>query len=182
MEQSPVNYDFGKNWSCVAKFLDEDEIIEAVREGLRRYYGDDSYADRYLSDDVEAYWDMEKRHVNEIPKFKYYDGIITDCGGNDDNTWIGYWMIGRRCHWLNPTFTFTLAQLVCPDEDWYVLSGEFHTSIFNRSHTKCFDLGFWSFDNRLESLLYDGVELSADDPTMGGRRALDHCLKVREVA
>lgn len=82
------------------------------------------------------------------------------------------YLLFRGCHEWAPTFELTLAKLVEPDEEWYVRSGERHSTVINKSETKVFDLLYWRV-GRIENYMF-GDPLKDDviaDTTFGGKLA-----------
>jgi len=69
---------------------------------------------------------------------------------------------------FNSKFCLSLAQLVEPDEKWYIKFGETRSTVVNEKGTKFFDLAYWCMtNNRLENYLF-GQKLKFDEPTFGG--------------
>lgn len=44
------------------------------------------------------------------------------------------------CHQWNPTFGLTLANVVCPNEKWKVVTSKNHSTVVNIDHSKYFDI------------------------------------------
>lgn len=80
-----------------------------------------------------------------------------------------YYLSGA-CHWYAPTFELELAKLVEPNENWYVRSGEDHTTVINEDETKLFDLLYWCDGDRFDNYLF-GDPIKKKDPTRGGKAA-----------
>jgi hypothetical protein len=80
------------------------------------------------------------------------------------------YVLFHGCHSWAPTFELTLARLVEPEEKWIVMSSKKHSTVVNKSGTKCFDLLYWQIDGRLENYLF-GDPITADDETLGGKQA-----------
>lgn len=80
-----------------------------------------------------------------------------------------YYLSGG-CHSWAPTFEIELAQLVEPEEEWYVISSNKHSTVINKNGTKAFDLLYWCNEGRLENYLFNDP-LEKEDPTLGGKGA-----------
>jgi hypothetical protein len=126
--------------SCITLLQSEweDEIIKTLKKHgiLKLEY------DKY---DVE-YDDYKKEYIDPIlePYLKKYKKTHMDA-----------FCLWGGCHWWNPTFCLTLANIILPDEEWRVRRSEYHTTIVNKNDTKIFDI-----------LYYD-----KDDATLGGDNA-----------
>lgn len=81
-----------------------------------------------------------------------------------------------RSHQWAPHYSFTLAKLVEPNEEWRVRVGHAHTTIINKDNTKVFDPSYWVLDGRLENYMV-GTPLERDDPTRGGKLAFKSSRK-----
>ena len=134
-DKAPYEYS-----SCITPLQSEweDEMIKTLKKHgiLKLEY------DKY---DVE-YDDYKKEYIDPILKpylTKY------------KKTHIDAFCLWGGCHWWNPTFCLTLANIILPDEELRVRRSECHTTIVNKYDTKIFDI-----------LYYD-----KDDATLGGDNA-----------
>lgn len=95
---------------------DFDDYYWSAREN---YDGDDDISD---DDDVPYYWS----HFYMDKRAEYY---------TFNKIWdkIEMYQPTRRCHWWNPTFSWQLAQLVFPQDQWIIISNEHHTSVINQN-------------------------------------------------
>jgi hypothetical protein len=85
------------------------------------------------------------------------------------------------CHWINPTFSLTLARIIFPAEKWEIVESDEHTSVFNEQCTMCFDILAWAFfskkkkkrsRSRLEELVLM-MKNTHNDHTFGGIMAYE---------
>ena len=58
-----------------------------------------------------------------------------------------YCLIGG-CHWWNPTFCLTLANIVMPNEKWIVINSDYHTTVVNSDCTKIFDILYFDENDK----------------------------------
>jgi len=178
----PINYDFGKNWDSEIKpLLKKPEVIASIEE-CKRCYVRDRYS--ILSE-------AERDHILKTAK------TLADVSGTDfvpmlledmrerkiRNTKYGiqnYILIGS-CHWINPTFSLTLARIIFPAEKWEIVESDDHTSVFNEQCTMCFDILAWAFfskrkkkrsRSRLEELVLM-MKNTHNDHTFGGIMAYE---------
>ena len=108
-------------------------------------------------------YDKNKEHdiiSNEYQEYReqYLQPILKPYIENYKKTHMNSYRLWGGCHWWNPTFGLTLAQLVLPNEKWIVRSSEYHTTVVNEDETKVFDI-----------LYYD-----EDDETLGGKNAYEN--------
>ena len=80
-----------------------------------------------------------------------------------------YCLYGSCFSWA-PTFELTLAKLVCPDDQWEVMSGKYHATVINKSKSQVFDLLYWACDGRLEHHIFND-DIKEPDETLGGKMA-----------
>jgi len=68
----------------------------------------------------------------------------------------------HACHWWNPTFCFTLAKIVYPNEVWSIRKG-------SSPHEK---YGHTTIINKEKNLLFDILYFDEKDETLGASKAL----------
>ena len=90
-----------------------------------------------------------------------------------DPSHIAHWAPAwGSCHWFSPTIGLHLANHVCPDTQWAVLSSPEHTTVVSADGKKVFDLLAWSWD-RLHAHVLRDADWVEKDATLGGAVAIE---------
>lgn len=144
---SPADY-CSSDASMMSQQYWEDELIEKLEKNgmVKPFEYDDSIEDDDIIND--KYEDYREQYLQPILK-PYIE--------NYKKNHMDSYRLWGGCHWWNPTFGLTLAQLVLPNEKWIVRESEYHTTVVNEDETKVFDI-----------LYYD-----EDDETLGGKDAYE---------
>jgi len=140
----------------------EDELLKELREAelLPKKF---LRLEKKMKDNEDDDYDSEYMEMREeiLEPYFTWEKIKHD---------LEYYAILGSYHWTAPTFGLTLAQLVEPEENWYVRSNDKHTTIINEDETKIFDLLYWCSDNRLNNHVF-GDPITKKDRTRGGKNA-----------
>jgi len=79
---------------------------------------------------------------------KYLEPLLKPYLANYEKTHMDAYRPFGNCHWLNPTFGLTLANIVMPNETWSVRSSSYHTTIVNDNNTKIFDILYFDENDK----------------------------------
>ena len=91
-------------------------------------------------------YDEEKKKITnpeleyEEYREEYLKPILEPYINNYKKTHMHSYCLVGGCHWWNPTFCLTLANIVMPNEKWISKKSEYHTTIVNSDNTKIFDI------------------------------------------
>ncbi len=187
MEKRPVNYDFGKNWKTqIVPHLSNLRLKRAIKRGIDRFCGEGTYKRRTAPAEHSAYDtyctlcdrldEIELDRLEDIGKLprKYNRQKILKRfhSWNNIKNNLETYVVWHRCHSWAPTFQLTLAQLVEPEEQWKIRTGDDHTTVINEAETKVFDILYWSCDYIYNYLFGDSLEEEVkNDTTLGGYKA-----------
>ena len=104
--------------------------------------------DGILKKDDFVYTDDDEANDINYEKYrKYLEPILEPYINNYKKTHIDSYCLWGGCHWWNPTFCLTLANIVMPNEQWRVQSNDYHTTIVNSDNTKIFDILYFDEDD-----------------------------------
>jgi len=138
----------------------------------------------------DNYDDEKKSKTNpelEYEEYRddYLDPILEPFINNYKKTHIDSYCLRGGCHWWNPTFCLTLANIVMPNEKWSPKSSEYHTTIVNSDNTKIFDILYFneydvSFGGDLayenSSMTLDEIrERNTKENTLNREKKVNHC-------
>ena len=138
----------------------------------------------------DNYDDEKKSNTNpelEYEEYRddYLDPILEPFINNYKKTHIDSYCLRGGCHWWNPTFCLTLANIVMPNEKWRPKSSEYHTTIVNSDNTKIFDILYFneydvSFGGDLayenSSMTLDEIrERNTKENTLNREKKVNHC-------
>lgn len=93
----------------------------------------------------DNYDEEKKKNTNpqlEYEKYReeYLDPFLEPYINNYKKTHMNSYCLVGGCHWWNPTFCLTLANIVMPNEKWRPKKSDYHTTIVNSDNTKIFDI------------------------------------------
>ena len=152
-DNCPAYYSCGDGWSNYMSEFEEkltEKLLETgyLKKDENEPLDEDEYEDYFNSNEYHKYLEYKEEMLK--PFIKHHE----------KTSLRAYQMFGA-CHWWNPTFGITLAKLIYPNEDWKVISGEYHTTVTNKNETLVFDILY--FDE--------------NDETKGGKLAIEDSLK-----
>lgn len=90
---------------------------------------------------------------------------------------IEAYVLFSGCFSWSATFELTLAQLVEPEEEWYVRSGKLHSTVINKKNDKLFDILYWSCDTTDTYELDDSENESSS--SFGDHDPIKKCTNLR---
>ena len=139
------NYYFQYEYNVLTPRLVKEGILKDEEPDMEDYETYEEY-DKAYTEFQQNYSDYEAR------RSKIRAPYVKEFRENSYETYCIY----RACHWWNPTFGLTLANLVMPEVGWEVLQSDIHTTILSPDNSLVFDI-----------LLYD-----PKDKTFGGKKAI----------
>ena len=128
---SPADYgdiaDKEMEWeNALIDLLEKNSMIES--------FPSDSYDDDEKQEQTNPELEYEKYRE------EYLNPILEPFINNYKKTHMDSYSLIGGCHWWNPTFGLTLANIVMPNEKWRPKISEYHTTIVNSDNTKIFDI------------------------------------------
>lgn len=154
-------YDTTKCPASYGKWWDDEEYKEKIEDKL--------LLSGYLKPDINQPTDE-----NELDDYwgsplcekymKYKDQVLKPFIKYHERTELRSYQMFGACHWWNPTFGLTLAQIIYPNETWRIRVSKVHTTVTNKDNSLVFDILY--FDEK--------------DDTKGGKKALSDSTKRRK--
>ena len=143
----PASYGRGDGWQTYMDEYEEGLTTKLLATGFLKQNQNTS-----LEDDD---YDFDEEYIN------YKDVIISPFIKHHEKTSLRSYQMFGGCHWWNPTFCFTLAKIIYPNENWKVKKGFYHTTIVNSN----------------ESLVFDILYFDENDTSKGGSLAISESSK-----
>ena len=143
----PASWSSGDSWYCILENFERTKLIELIKLGVIRDISETEKRDRKLYNEYYKY--VNKSMKPYVKHFKTYSMESHQVFGT--------------CHWLNPIFGLTLARLICPMDNWVIISGINHTTIVNVDRSKVFDI----------------LRFYENDSDLGGKIAINDSLQTK---
>jgi len=153
LDKCPAYYGRGDGWRC---YIDdyEEQLTEKLLE--TGYLKKDE--NEPLDDDK---WDDYQGSPEHEKYLEYKEAVLSPFIKHHEKTSLRAYQMFGACHWWNPTFGLTLAKLLYPNENWKVVTSDYHTTVTNADM----------------SLVFDILYFDENDETKGGKNALNDSLK-----
>jgi len=131
----PASYGRGDSWvNILCEYMNSQTKL-LLEEGI-------------LEDDINYInCDDKDMYQGSLLQQKYEDyknNILEPYINNFIKTDYRAYQMRMACHIWNPTFCLTLAELIYPEEDWYVVSSEIHTTVVNEDFSLVFDILYYN--------------------------------------
>lgn len=113
--------------------------------------------DGYVSDDEYPYY-CTSFYMDKREEYYTFNKIWDK---------IEMYQPSKRCHWWNPTFSWQLAKLMFPQDQWTIISNEHHTSVINQNKQYfelLYDMKYPTFPSKDASNII--IDLDLDNPTL----------------